>query len=357
MTGNAVKIVWVSFCLLVGAWQMPALAGAAAGPAGLRADLLTEWSAIGHSQGGKLLLSDSPEMVPADGILYQDAVEGDARLFFYHVNDTKSSKQMEVILENTGAQAATVAVRQFGLGGPGYAWMLVGKEAMAAYFAGSQPYNLQIPPHGMVSLSTLIGETAVQPNMLINGIFDFFADRQVQVKVLMLPMFVDVKEYLKTAKILPADEVHLRGSFAGMNREIVPLKHYDSDYDGPVALTLADNGIDPYLKGVDAVDGSAVVNYGNYGVMYQLAVPFKGKHNVACFLSPQGGEYAGAVALQVGGAKQKTVLTPAGRLYFGGYGTNDFALLGTYSAKEALQLTFSPPGASNLPVRIVLVPQ
>ena len=352
---NAAKIVLLVCCFLMTVLRMPA--DAAAGPAGLNAALVPEWSAIGSSLGGKLLLSDSPEMVPADGILYQDVVEGDARLFFYHVNATASSKQMEVILENTGSQAAAVAVRQFGLGGPSYAWMSVGKEALAAYLAGSQPYKLQIPPGGMISLSSLIGETAVQPNMLINGIFDFSSDRQVQVKVLMLPMFADIKEYLKTAKVLPADAVHLRGSFAGMDRRIVPIKTYDSDHDGPVALTLADNGFDTYLKGVDAVDGSEVVNYGNYGVMYQLSVPVKGNRSIAYFLTPQGGEYAGAVGLQYGGAKQNTVLTPADRLYFGGYGTNDFALLGIFNAKEALRLTFSPPGASNLPVRIVLVPQ
>ena len=43
---------------------------------------LPEWEVTASSYGGTLLLSDSPEMVSADGILYQDTVSGDVRVFF-----------------------------------------------------------------------------------------------------------------------------------------------------------------------------------------------------------------------------------------------------------------------------------
>ena len=42
--------------------------------------------------GPTLLFSDSPEMVKACGIMYQDKVQGDVRLFFHHVNDKKKIK-------------------------------------------------------------------------------------------------------------------------------------------------------------------------------------------------------------------------------------------------------------------------
>ena len=50
--------------------------------------------------GPTLLFSDSPEMVRATGIMYQDKVLGDARLFFHHVNDTDSLKKIAVVFRN-----------------------------------------------------------------------------------------------------------------------------------------------------------------------------------------------------------------------------------------------------------------
>ncbi len=80
-----------------------ALAGAAeAGPETLDILKLPEWPVTANSYGGKLLLSDSPEMVTADGIMYQDTVEGDARLFFHHVNATDKARKIVVLLENSG---------------------------------------------------------------------------------------------------------------------------------------------------------------------------------------------------------------------------------------------------------------
>ena len=50
--------------------------------------------------GPTLLFSDSPEMVKASGIMYQDKVQGDIRLFFHHVNDTDSLKKIAVVFRN-----------------------------------------------------------------------------------------------------------------------------------------------------------------------------------------------------------------------------------------------------------------
>lgn len=73
---------------------------AAFGPQGLNTAKLTEWKVINSSLGGSLLLSDSPEMVMADGILYQDTVTGNIRLFFYHVNAMADARKIDVLLEN-----------------------------------------------------------------------------------------------------------------------------------------------------------------------------------------------------------------------------------------------------------------
>lgn len=69
---------------------------------------LSEWVANISSYGGNLVLSDSPETVPADGIMYQDVVNGDTRLFFHHVNGTNEPKKIVVLLENATENWAAV---------------------------------------------------------------------------------------------------------------------------------------------------------------------------------------------------------------------------------------------------------
>ena len=347
MTVMMAVLVWISGSVL-----------AAAGPHGLDIDYIQEWEVKSSSSGGKLLFSDSPEMVDRDGILYQDKVTGKVRLFFYHVNASSDVKKLAVLLENKGNKTAQVTVNQASLGGPDYNWVKVGKEAQLQYFSkkDSPSYRIDIPPGGTMPLAANI-ESMMLPNMLINGIYDFVTDNPVQVKVMMLPVNENSVRYAKNLKVLPADRCHLRGTFEGANREISPVDVYNPVKDRAMAITLADNRFDTYLKGVDATDNSEVVNYGNYGVVYQVMLPSQKGSRIAYYLAPMGGSFAGAVKINHSAVYWSPLSVPRDRLYFGDAKQQDYAFLGTFESGEPLSLTFSPPGASNLPVRIIAVPQ
>ena len=316
---------------------------------------LPEWEVTSSSYGGKLLLSDSPEMVSADGIMYQDTVEGSARLFFHHVNDTKSRKRIMVVLESPSKTDTVVTVTKYGLGGPDKNWVAVGKNAQRAYLGSGGLYLVEVPGDGFAFLSPELSKAVVEPGALVNGIYDFFADHPVTVKVMMLPENADVGRFSRRAKVLPADSYRLRGTFEGANRLLIPLKIYDPAEAGPVAITLADNKLDKYVTGIDATDGSAVLNYGNYGVVYNLFLPAKESGKIGYYLNPRGGDYAGAIGVKYRHLNQPPVDTPAGRLAFGN--PTDFAAVGKFDGNESLWLTFSPPGASNLPVKLIIMPQ
>ncbi len=330
---------------------------ASAGPIAAGAAALPEYRAAFTAGGGTLLLSDSPEMVAEDGILYQDKVAGNVRLFFYHVNASKAAKRLAVVVENDGAKAARVTITRRGLGGPGYDYMAVGKEAMTDYLSGGGHRRLSIAPGGSAPLAGEIGECAVLPNMLINGIYDFTADQPVTVKVVMLPVLADGGDFTRKARVLRADKVHLRGTFRGADRTVVPLEEYDPLKHEAVAITLADNKADGYLKGIDATDGSAVLNYGNYGVVYRIVLKTKTKVRFGCYIAPRGGEYAGAVGVRYRGAAQETVATPQESVFFGEKGDRDFAPVGFFEGGRPLTLIFSPPGGSNMPVRLAIIPE
>ncbi|MDR3560186.1 MAG: copper amine oxidase [Negativicutes bacterium] len=352
------RIKWLvlTVALVLGMAGQALAGGADSGPGSLDILKLPEWQVTAGAYGGRLLLSDSPEMVPADGIMYQDTVVGDARLFFHHVNATTIDKRIVVLLENSGSEAAEVTVYRSGLAGPGADWLAVGKAAQTAYLADKNLYSVTVPARGTAQLSPELASAVVRPNMLVNGIFDFQTNRPVTVKVMMLPVGADSAKFARQAKVLPTDQYRLRGTFAGKDRLLIPDKVYDPAEDGAVVITLGDNVVDRYLEGIDATDGSKVLNYGNWGVVYHVFLPFTTSGKVACYLNPRGGTYAGALGVKYRHADQTPVATPAGRLFFGEGVSSDFAAIGKFGGNESLWLTFSPPGASNLPVKLVIMP-
>ncbi len=210
---------------------------------------LNEWTAKISSYGGQLLLSDSPETVPADGIMYQDVVQGDTRLFFHHVNGTSQPKKIVVLLENATDQFAHITVSQYGLGGPSYDFLEVGKKVQVDYVKGRDVYIIEVPGKESRSLIPSLDTSIVAPNMLVNGMYDFTTDQPVTVKVMMMPIDADIQEFAAQAKVLPPDvgQYRLRGTFQGKDRLVVPQKAYDSTLHGLVAITLADNKLDPYV--------------------------------------------------------------------------------------------------------------
>ena len=135
---------------------------------------------------------------------------------------------------------------------------------------------------------------------------------------------------------------------------------------------------DKYKVGVDATDGSRAVNYGNYGVLYKLAIPVKeNAPRVQYYLTPLGGTYAGAMTVRRDHSPYtKKIETPAGRVFFGDqtepepesvskaredgiaiFGSHmELADLGNYDNSVPTYFEFSPPGASNLPACLILMP-
>ncbi len=345
-----------SVVVLIASVQSTALAeGAAAAKSlnGIDVLKLPEWTVTSSPYGGKLLLSDSPETVPADGIMYQDTVEGDARLFFHHVNGTTTNKKIIVLLENAGSEPAHITVYQHGMSGPGFDYLAVGKAVQMEYLAGNNLYLVEVPSHGTAELIPSLSGLEVQPNALVNGIYDFKSDRPVTVKVMMMPVNANVKEFAAQAKVLPADQYRLRGTFDGKDRLLVPTKVYNPKEDGMVAITLADNAVDRYVAGIDATDGSKVLNYGNYGVVYKLFIPSAYEGKISYYLNPRGGEYAGGLGVKYRHQQESVVATPSDRLSFGST-IKDFSHIGVFDGGQSLWLTFSPPGASNLPVKLII---
>ncbi len=300
--------------------------------------------------GPTLLFSDSPEMVKACGIMYQDKVQGDVRLFFHHVNDTDSLKKIAVVFHNVDNYPAKIQIGRKGISQPDFDYLRAGKEVQKQYFAENKVQNHVLAKNNY--LEVLAGNgISVKPGQLLTGMLDFSCNKLTEVTVIMLSPDIDIPTALKNSKILPPDEgTVLRGTFSLANRLVTLKKSYKPDEDKIIGVVLADNVIDPYARGIDATTGKETINYGNYGVIYDFSYKIKGDPKTNIRFNPWGGWFAGAGAVIKDGNELLTML-PTGSIAFGKKGTETMVITSSKGYSDG-RIIFSPPGASNLPVRL-----
>lgn len=321
--------------------------------------------------GGTLIFSDSPEYVRKNGILYTDKVRGDARILFYHLNDTGVKKKLAVIVENLYPNENTVEITRGGFALPDNNFLSVGKATQLMYMQNNFHDTISLAGHERKLFQAEMDKVTIDAGHLVYGVYDFTAENPVKIYVLMYPVNANPLTFLKSAKILPKDEHKLRGTFKRMNRTVKLKKTYDPQVDGIGYILLCDNATDFFKHGIDATDGEKVINFGNYGINYTLE--FRTKSTTRFCLCPLGGMYAGAMRFHYEG-NSGTILTPTEKIYFGDKdvfetealsklrekGISIFSSqlelseLGSY--KGQVKFEYSPPGASNLPVNIILLP-
>ena len=349
-----------------------------AAPARHLSRVMHAWPVTQEDGGATLLFSDSPEYATQDGILYRDVVQGAARVLYYHVNQMDAPKKVAVVLENVGAGTSMVTISRSGAGRPSPHYLDVGKEAQALYFDAQRSRRFYMNKGEVRVLDDAMEQTVLAHGDLVYGTYDFSTPQEMRVSVIIYPATMPAPAFLKRASILPADELHLRGTFAKADRTLRAQRAYDPASDGIVYVLLADNESDRYRTGIDATDGSRVLNYGNYGILYHLEVPVQGRSRTQFYLSPFGGTYAGAMRVQVRSGQQQLLLTPPDQTFFGegsdemtevcgieraraaGLGIlmdrMELADLGSYNANSTPSFLFSPPGASNLPAALIMMP-
>jgi len=336
-----------------------------------------QWPVESEDQGGTLLFSDSPEYVAQDGILYQDVVEGEARVLYYHLNNQQTDKKVAVVLESVADGFTSVRITRGGYGLPSDDYLAVGKASQMMYYGQQTTGHLYMVKNSRRLLDKTMDSIVLHPGQLVCGVYDFTANHPVRVSVIMYPADADPFVFLQTAKVQPKDEMRLRGTFKNMDRVLTGTRPYDPAHDGMVYVPLADNVHDLYRTGIDATDGSEVTDFGNYGINYYLRLPVQDDGGaVKYFLSPLGGVYAGAMTVALNGGTRSLLQTPFGRTYFGDATpeetesvkkareaglyilTKDAELadLGTYNSEDEVEFEFSPPGASNLPANLIMMP-
>ncbi len=329
------------------------------------------------SQTDTLLLSDSPEYVgPVGGTLSAGTINGNGRIYFYHVNEMSQPHKMAIVLENQTPYASTVHVMR-----------QLKSVASKDYFAAGRDlsrqdlehpldesptakplYSLSIPPKGRQLIFSDLENTPVPQDALFTGLVDIKTDAPVYARVMMLPMDLNSVEASHWVNNLPIDEIQLRGTYTGAKRNMEVTTPYDTALGGAY-VEIGNDREDVFINGVDEMQNKAFVrDRGNYGVSYTLKIPTKGEEPFRLYFNPLGGPYSGSFtvkALHQQGARRGE--TDTRTYHIGGAdgvsalgdGTIlDSRLMGNYNAGgDELTLSFMPAGASNLPIRFLFIPE
>ena len=328
------------------------------------------------AQTDTLLLSDSPEYVgPVGGTLSAGTINGNGRIYFYHVNEMDQPHKIAIVLENQTAYPNTVHVmRQLkSVATPDY--FAAGRDLSRKDLEqplnespNARPlYSLSIPPQGRKLIFSDLEQTPVYQDALFTGIVDIKTEAPVFARVMMLPMGMDAVDASHWAKNLPIDEIQLRGTYTGSKRNMEVTTPFDTTLGGAF-VEIGNDREDMFINGVDEMQNKAFVrDRGNYGVSYTLKIPTKGNEPFRLYFNPLGGPYSGSFtvkALHQQGARRGQ--TDTRTYHIGGAdgisalgdGTIlDSRIMGNYNAGDLLTLNFMPAGASNLPIRFLLIPE
>ena len=328
------------------------------------------------AQTDTLLLSDSPEYVgPVGGTLSAGTINGNGRIYFYHVNEMDQPHKIAIVLENQTAYPNTVHVmRQLkSVATPDY--FAAGRDLSRKDLEqplnespNARPlYSLSIPPQGRKLIFSDLEQTPVYQDALFTGIVDIKTEAPVFARVMMLPMGIDAVDASHWAKNLPIDEIQLRGTYTGSKRNMEVTTPFDTTLGGAF-VEIGNDREDMFINGVDEMQNKAFVrDRGNYGVSYTLKIPTKGNEPFRLYFNPLGGPYSGSFtvkALHQQGARRGQTDTRTyhiggadGITALGDGTILDSRLMGNYNAGDLLTLNFMPAGASNLPIRFLLIPE
>lgn len=328
------------------------------------------------SQTDTLLLSDSPEYVgPVGGTLSAGTINGNGRIYFYHVNEMDQPHKIAIVLENQTAYPNTVHVmRQLkSVATPDY--FAAGRDLSRKDLEhpldespNARPlYSLSIPPQGRQLIFIDLENTPVYQDALFTGIVDIKTEAPIFARVMMLPMGMDAVDASHWAKNLPIDEIQLRGTYTGSKRNMEVTTPFDTALGGAF-VEVGNDREDAFINGVDEMQNKAFVrDRGNYGVSYTLKIPTKGNEPFRLYFNPLGGPYSGSFtvkALHQQGARRGQTDTRTyhiggadGITALGDGTILDSRLMGNYNAGDLLTLNFMPAGASNLPIRFLLIPE
>ena len=301
--------------------------------------------------GRTQVMSNRPENVSGEGVLYRGVVDGTGSVYFYHVNADLTKKRFGVAVRNPGEEEVSVTVTALGAAKAGrYGLRYGGQEVALEVLSPLEPYTLEIEPGAWTWLEPELPKTPVERREGATLQAELETSGPVEVLVVALD---EGTEGIESLPDIPANTTGAgRGTFPGAERNVEVGLTFDSDEEQ--GFTVAP-GTD-WVFGVDEMTGAEAQNRGNYGMLYHvdaLVMNETGADKIVRFYAVNiGCVISGAIRLEDG----RVFKLPEDNL-----GVLDVNNLGTAIGQVAVEqgetgtfkFDFTPPGFSCLPIGVV----
>lgn len=292
---------------------------------------------------GTLIMSDSPEEVKGQGILYKDKMNGSGRILIHHINsiqDTTETQRLALIVENPTEKPVTIKLMNKSIKGPATDILRVGQLTLNEYLSGTVPTETIVLAPGE---RKYIYDKNWSYNTCISGHMDVETDGEVTFIVANLGKEHTLQD-LDNLIYYPADGVHFSGTYSvvGINYEL------ELDGNEPEKLVLGKKDSGEWVVGYDERTNTIVENAGNFGVSYYITVT--AKEDTGVILNNRGGTFQGAIKWN------DTVYNMPGKGTFSGTTTKS-VVMGVIKKGETVTIEYLLPNGSAAPTLIGFIPK
>ena len=292
---------------------------------------------------GTLIMSDSPEEVKGQGILYRDKINGSGRILIHHINmiqSTTETQRLALIVENPTEKPVTVKLMNKSIKGPAPDILRVGQLSLNEYLSGTIPTETIVLAPGE---RKYIYDKNWAYNNCISAHIDVQTDGEATFIVANLGKAHTLKD-LDSLTYYPADGVHFSGTYnvVGINYQL------DLSGNEPEKIVLGRKDAGEWVVGYDERTNTPVENAGNFGVSYYITVT--AKEDTGVILNNRGGMFQGAIKWN------NTVHNMPGKGTFIG-STTKSVVMGIIKKGETVTIEYLLPNGSAAPTLIGFIPK
>jgi len=297
--------------------------------------------ALPHLPAAQLLVSDYPERLTADGVLFSTTIDRSAsqRFLYYHYNPgTEPARRILVKATNASNAPATVHLIA-AIAGPEANEMEAGHDATKAFLVQTRRNEgivVTIPPKSTVNLI----DHSLPPNTVVTGLVQVreVTGDPLGFSVVAQDANAPLDQSVDTTSLLSGGARHARG--------VYPVPAFFSDYTyfvdaAPLEIPIGQLPL-PNLREGEALSG-------DYGVQQSIRVVIVNTSRygqaIALYANPRGGSATGTFLID-------NTLVQAHRLpAFSKYKIwQETIAPGTY---RTLQIVTFPEGGSSYPLRLI----
>ncbi|WP_282935304.1 copper amine oxidase N-terminal domain-containing protein [Paenibacillus sp. RC67] len=289
-----------------------------------------------------LIVSDSPETFTEKGFLYQEKVNGKARLYADHVNGMNEKVQFAIVVRNPNPdKTVKITTTRSGEVYPSIYANLIGNEASIEFLQdeGNKPETITVGPYQTVYYKKM---PEFFPGQGMNVIYDVETDGEVYFSFVAMDAGADLSSIGMFERLDYTGNV--RGTFSGSD---VTWNVDAKSFTKPSSLAIGDGTSDPFVTGDDFFRKHDSLNLGNYGVVYKIHIENPRKMSV--LLLPRGGVFKGP--FEVNG---RIIQTPPSGVMMDYQGYTILAR--TDGTEPSLDIEFTPAAGSAFPVDVIFYP-